>query len=130
MSRASEIIQRLHAEGEKHAAAVHLASGLPVQLALLGEAPAPPAAPAAATARGQKDHDWVWDQPIWKSAHRVIVFCRRCRAQMDKSHQKPAMYSMPVGGVLRTLKARPICQPVRPVPQVASAADGEGFKNG
>lgn len=109
MSRASEIIQRLHAEGEKHAAAVHLASGLPVQLALLAEAPAPPAAPAATTARGQKDHDWAWSVPILKSQQRIIVLCRRCGVQLDKSHGQPPQYARRVDGVLRRFAQRPSC---------------------
>lgn len=108
---ASQALASVRAQNPQLADKLQLATGPAAQLALFSAQPEPP---REAAARGLKDHDWDRQRPISKTAFSVVMFCRRCRAQIRLDRGAAAQYAVatkPAAGpaIVRWSSRRPVC---------------------
>ncbi len=90
---AREALASVRAQNPQLAEKLQLATGPAEQLGLFPAAQSPPV--KAAVSLGLKDHDWDRQHPISKTVYSVVLFCKRCKAQMRIFRAASPQYAMP-----------------------------------
>jgi hypothetical protein len=90
---ARQVLASVRSQHPQLGGKLHLATGPAEQLALF-ELAAPK--PEKEVSLGLKDHEWDLDHPIFRTRFSVLVYCKKCKAQMRVFKGASATFAVPI----------------------------------